>query len=73
MTKQTAAKTAQRKSRLIKTAHEAFHIREDVHPVMALSFLPLAVIPYLRVTDKGLFDAVKFEHVGIDFEEKIRS
>lgn len=73
MTKQTAAKTAQRKSRLIKTAHEAFHIREDVHPVMALSFLPLAVIPYLRVTDKGLFDAVKFKHVGIDFEEKIRS
>ena len=73
MTKAPAPETAQRKSRLIKTAHEAFHIRENVHPVMALSFLPLAVIPYLRVTDRGLFDAVEFKYVKIDPEEKLNS
>lgn len=69
MTRVSAQETAQRKSRLIKTAHEAFHIRADVHPVMALSFLPLAVIPHLRVTDRGLFDAVRFKHVRIDPED----
>ncbi len=33
---------------------------------MALSFLALAVIPELRITDKGLFDAVSFKHIPVD-------
>lgn len=66
MTVEPALKTAKRKSRLIETAHRQFNVKESVHPVMTLSFLPLAVIPHLRVTDKGLFDAVKFLHVNID-------
>ncbi len=32
-------------------------------PFMQLSFLALPVIPYLKITDKGLFDVKKFRHV----------
>ena len=35
---------------------------------MTLSFLPLAVIPHLRVTDLGLFDVDAFRVTGIDPE-----
>lgn len=32
-------------------------------PVMQLAFLALPVIPSLRLTDRGLFDATRFEFV----------
>ncbi len=32
-------------------------------PLQALAFLPLTVIPHLRISDRGLFDAVKFEFI----------
>ena len=66
MTAQKATETAWRKKDLIETAHREFNIPEKVHPVMTLGFLPLAVIPYLRITDLGLFDAQAFKHVNID-------
>lgn len=66
MTHQKAKKTAQRKKDLIETAHREFNIPERVHPVMTLGILPLAVIPYLRITDLGFFDAQAFKHVNID-------
>lgn len=65
MTDQSAKLTAQRKTHFIETAHEAFHVRADMHPVMTLSFLPLAVIPHLRLTDRGLFDVDRFCHVKV--------
>jgi len=34
-------------------------------PFMTLSFLALPVIPELKITDKGLFDASKFRHVPV--------
>ena len=66
MTQKPAAVTAERKKQLIRTAHKKFHVASGMHPVMTLSFLPLAVIPYLRVTDLGLFDVNQLKHVGID-------
>lgn len=66
MTAQKAVETARRKKDLIETAHREFNIPAKVHPVMTLGFLPLAVIPYLRITDLGLFDAAAFKHVDID-------
>jgi adenine deaminase len=33
-------------------------------PFGALSFLPLSVIPALRITDAGLFDVERFELIG---------
>ena len=32
-------------------------------PFMTLSFMALLVIPYLNLSDKGLFDGEKFEFV----------
>ena len=32
-------------------------------PFMTLSFMALLVIPYLKLSDKGLFDGAKFEFV----------
>ena len=34
-------------------------------PFMTLSFLALSVIPSLKLTDKGLFDGVAFQHVPL--------
>ncbi len=39
-------------------------------PFMSMSFLSLPVIPELKITDKGLFDSVKFEFVDI-FEKSV--
>lgn len=36
---------------------------EDIDPFMVLSFLPLPVIPELRITDKGLFNVTEFKFV----------
>lgn len=35
-------------------------------PFMALSFMALLVIPSIKISDKGLFDADKFEFIGIN-------
>jgi adenine deaminase len=34
-------------------------------PLMELSFLALPVIPKLKITDQGLVDVEKFEHVSL--------
>lgn len=34
-------------------------------PFMQLSFLALPVIPYLKITDKGLFDVKEFKHIDL--------
>lgn len=34
-------------------------------PFMAMSFLALPVIPELKMTDRGLFDVLQFEHVPL--------
>ena len=34
-------------------------------PFMILSFLALPVIPELKLTDQGLFDVIRFEHVSL--------
>lgn len=69
MTQKPAAVTAESKKQLIRIAHEKFHVACGMHPVMTLSFLPLAVIPHLRVTDLGLFDVNQLTHVEIDPEK----
>jgi adenine deaminase len=49
--------------RLQAAAHE-LGCRID-EPFMILSFLALPVIPELKITDRGLFDAAAFEHVSL--------
>ncbi len=66
MTDADALGTARRKQSFIAAAHDAFGVARNLDPVMAMSFLPLAVIAHLRVTDKGLFDSDAFRIVDID-------
>jgi adenine deaminase len=35
------------------------------HPFMALAFLPLSVIPALKLTDRGLVDVTRFAFVPV--------
>jgi len=52
--------------------HERLHnaaknlmINPEINPFMTLAFLPLPVIPEIRITDMGLFDVTKFEFIKI--------
>ena len=47
---------------ILKQASE-MGIPYHVDPFTSLSFLALPVIPELRLTDKGLFDVVRFEQI----------
>ena len=53
-------------SRNLAAARELGSLPEN--PFMTLSFLPLAVIPRLRITDRGLVDVSKFDFVPLYLE-----
>lgn len=38
-------------------------INKDIDPFITLSFLALPVIPEIRITDRGLFDVIKFNFI----------
>ena len=44
-------------------------VKEGIEPFMSLVFLSLAVIPELRLTDRGLVDVNKFGFVSSRIEE----
>ncbi len=46
-------------------AAKAVGVTDEVDPILSLAFLPLPVIPEIRVTDMGLFDVTKFEFAEI--------
>lgn len=51
---------------VLSAAHDLGAIPHD--PFMAMSFLALAVIPELKITDQGLVDVTKFEKVPLFVE-----
>lgn len=50
---------------LLDVAHNKLQIPRNISPFNILSFVPLPVIPEIRLTDKGLFDVTKFEFIKI--------
>lgn len=42
---------------------ESLGVNPDIDPFLALAFLPLPVIPEIRVTDTGVFDVTRFEFI----------
>jgi len=48
---------------LLRAAHDMGSMLHD--PFMAMSFLALAVIPELKITDQGLVDVVKFQTIPL--------
>jgi len=49
-------------------AYETLGINKEVEPVMTLTFMSLAVIPELKLTDMGLFDVTKFSFIAQEAE-----
>lgn len=54
--------------RLLVTAQRELYVALDVEPFMTLSFMALAVIPELKLTDQGLFDVRTFSFVPVAIE-----
>lgn len=55
----------------LQEVHDALHqIHPDLHFhfFLTLSFLSLPVIPELKLTDTGLFDVSRFEHISIEVD-----
>lgn len=52
--------------RIHNTAHEELSIHSHLEPVMVLSFMSLAVIPEIKLTDVGLFDVTSFQFIDIE-------
>lgn len=63
MTYESIKETA-KKVRDLKRAAQSIGCKIK-EPFMQLSFLTLPVIPYLKITDKGLFDVKKFKHIDL--------
>jgi adenine deaminase len=66
MADREAREVADDMQRLLRAAHADLGLPETVHPLMTLSFLSLTVIPELKLTCGGLFDAVAFKPVSLE-------
>ena len=65
----TAEEVMAQQDAINKVAHEELQISHTVDPIMTLSFMPLSVIPALKITDMGLIDVTKFEFVPVSISE----
>ena len=45
-------------------------VNEKIEPLMTLCFMSLPVIPHLKITDMGLFDAAAFKFIPVEAEDK---
>ncbi|MEG1858142.1 MAG: adenine deaminase [Pseudoflavonifractor sp.] len=68
MSDQTGEWVDKKLTAIHETAYEKLGISRAVEPVMTLCFMSLAVIPELKLTDKGLFDVTKFEFIPVEAE-----
>lgn len=48
-----------------RAAYDRLKVSKDYDPIMTLSFLALAVIPELKVTDQGLYDVTQGKYVDL--------
>lgn len=66
MSDQTGEWVDKKLTRIHETAVNLLGINNNLDPVMVLSFMSLAVIPELKLTDMGLFDVNKFGFIPIE-------
>lgn len=64
----SAEKMIAQQDALDEAVHEELGVPDNVNPVMTLSFMPLAVIPKLKITDKGLVDVEKNAFVSNELD-----
>lgn len=68
MSDQPARAVAGNLEKLQERAFGELGVSRALEPVMVLSFMALAVIPELKLTDQGLFDVTKFAFVPVELE-----
>jgi adenine deaminase len=66
MSEKPAAEVSEKLAVLSEKARRDLGISGDIDPFMTLSFLALPVIPSIKLTDQGLFDVERFEHIDIN-------
>lgn len=69
MSDQTADWVDRKLVEIHKIAHEELGVNPDVDPLMTLCFMALPVIPEIKMTDMGLFDATGFRFIPVEAEE----
>ncbi|WP_270940361.1 adenine deaminase [Romboutsia lituseburensis] len=52
-------------NKMLNLAYNELNVSKEIDPFMTLSFLALPVIPQIKLTDKGLFDVIKFEFIKV--------
>ena len=62
MTNKNADYVTEKHDKLIETAR-SLGVNEAADPLLSLAFLPLPVIPEIRITDSGLFDVTEFRFI----------
>lgn len=62
MTGKNADEVTRIHDRLLEEAYR-LGVTKDVDPLLSLAFLPLPVIPEIRITDSGLFDVTEFKFI----------
>ncbi len=68
MSDKTAEEISARMTALEALVRREFPVSPDVDPFMTLSFMALAVIPDLKLTDQGLFDVRAFDFVSVSVQ-----
>lgn len=66
MSNLSGEQTAKLQDKLDTFAHTQLQIPTNINPVMTLSFMPLSVIPELKITDLGLVDVRNFQFVSLE-------
>lgn len=66
MSNESGEWVAETLAKIHSDAYEKLGINHEVEPVMTLCFMSLAVIPEIKLTDKGLFDVTKFSFIPIE-------
>ena len=70
MSDRSGEEVAAKLAELHETAWNELGVSRDVEPVMTLTFMSLAVIPELKLTDEGLFDVTAFDFLPVEAENE---
>jgi len=69
MSDQPMEVVAEKLEELLSIAHNELGVNHKIDPFMTLSFLALPVIPDIKLTDKGLFDVLKFDFMDVEVKD----
>lgn len=66
MSDRTGEWVSEKLAQIHKDAYEQLGISKEIEPVMTLCFMPLVVIPEIKLSDKGLFDVARQTFIPIE-------